>query len=269
MSIIHIPFYPSDWLGGTRKLSDAETGVYITLICHMYEMAGPIERDDDRLSRYCGCRSKAGFVKILGHLIQEGKITEQKEGLFNDKVGKIIKNVVEKSSAARESAQRRWDKKPKENKGAGNANASEPHMPKECYPKPELYKEAKASYVISDAITFFNSIAGDCGWPSVKKMSTARKSALKIRIKDIGGYDNWKEAIIKASNSPHLIGNNNRGWNADFDWLHKDANFTKLIEGNYDTKGKSNGQQKANINDIGDWAERAASIDLTPPPDGT
>ena len=59
MSILHVPFYPSDWLAGTRGLSDSETGVYITLIARMYEMAGPIERDDDRLSRLCGSKSKA------------------------------------------------------------------------------------------------------------------------------------------------------------------------------------------------------------------
>ena len=40
MSIVHIPFYPSDWLAGTAALSDAEKGVYITLVARMYEMAG-------------------------------------------------------------------------------------------------------------------------------------------------------------------------------------------------------------------------------------
>ncbi len=63
MSIIHVAFYPSDWLAGTRGLSDAETGVYITLIARMYEMAGPIERDDNRLARLCGSRTKNSFIK--------------------------------------------------------------------------------------------------------------------------------------------------------------------------------------------------------------
>lgn len=51
-----------------------ETGVYITLIARMYEMAGPIERDDDRLYRICGCKSKRAFVKIVDHLVSVGVI---------------------------------------------------------------------------------------------------------------------------------------------------------------------------------------------------
>ena len=39
MSIVHIPFYPSDWLAGTAALSDAEKGVYITLVARMYELS--------------------------------------------------------------------------------------------------------------------------------------------------------------------------------------------------------------------------------------
>lgn len=76
MSILHIPFYPSDWLAGTRGLSAQETGIYITLIARMYEMAGPIPRDDARLSRLCGCKTKNAFTKALSYLISEGKITD-------------------------------------------------------------------------------------------------------------------------------------------------------------------------------------------------
>lgn len=34
---VHIALYPSDWLAGTRGLTPAETGIYITLVCMMYE----------------------------------------------------------------------------------------------------------------------------------------------------------------------------------------------------------------------------------------
>lgn len=143
MSIVHIPFYPSDWLAGTLGLSDAEKGVYITLVARMYEMAGPIERDDDRLFRICGCKSKASFVKSLGYLISEGKIIVTAEGLFNEKAAKVIEQTTEKSSKAKAAAQSRWDRKPNKNKGAGNADASPKHMPQQCQPEPEpeLYKK--------------------------------------------------------------------------------------------------------------------------------
>lgn len=137
MSIVHIAFYPSDWLAGTRGLSDAETGVYITLIARMYEMAGPIERDDNRLARLCGSKSKNSFVKALEYLISEGKIVEGENGLFNERVQKEIQNTTKKSDKAAAAAKARWDKKPNKNNGADNADASPEHMPQQCHPEPE------------------------------------------------------------------------------------------------------------------------------------
>jgi len=137
MSIVHIAFYPSDWLAGTRGLSDAEAGVYINLICRMYEMAGPIERDDNRLARVCGCKSKASFVKSLNYLISEGKIMQSGQELFNERVQKEIKNTTEKSSKAKSAAQSRWDKKSNKNNDSTDANASSKHMPDECQSEPE------------------------------------------------------------------------------------------------------------------------------------
>lgn len=146
MSIIHIAFYPSDWLAGTRGLSDSETGVYITLIARMYEMAAPIERDDVRLARLCGCKSKAVFVKTLEHLISEGKIVEMNEGLFNERVGKEIKITTEKSDKARAAAQSRWDRKANQNNVSRDANASSEHMPQQCQSEPESYKDTSVSF---------------------------------------------------------------------------------------------------------------------------
>lgn len=137
MSITHIAFYPSDWLAGTRGLSDAETGIYITLIARMYEMAGPIERDDDRLTRLCGSKSKPAFVKALNYLIDEGKITETDAGLFNDRVQEEIEKVTSISSKARSAAEARWKKKDNKNNGRRDAVASVEHMPQPCQPEPE------------------------------------------------------------------------------------------------------------------------------------
>jgi uncharacterized protein YdaU (DUF1376 family) len=146
MSIIHIAFYPSDWLAGTRGLTDSETGVYITLISRMYEMAAPIEREDNRLARLCGCKTKVAFVKALNHLISEGKIIETDEGLFNDRVGKEIKITTEKSVKARAAAESRWNRKNNNNNGSLDARAPSEHMPQRCQSESESYKEPNGSF---------------------------------------------------------------------------------------------------------------------------
>lgn len=246
MSIVHVAFYPSDWLAGTRGLSAEETGVYITLVARMYEMAAPIERDDHRLARLCGCKTRPSFVKALEYLISEGKISETDEGLFNERVQKEIKNTTEKSDKAKAAAQSRWDRKPSKNNDTCNADALRTHMPDRCQSEPESYKKEDTNVSLSDqpqtideiadAILYFNSIAKRVGWPEVQKVSKSRRASLLARFKDVGGADAWKSAVDRASSAPHLIGQNSRNWVASFDWLSNPTNFTKLMEGNYDPR---------------------------------
>lgn len=74
-------------------------------------------------------------------------------------------------------------------------------------------------------------------------MTEGRKSAVRCRIKE-HGKDGVKEMMHIVLNCPHLLGDNDRGWKASFDWLFKSANFTKVIEGNY-LKNERNGNTPA------------------------
>jgi uncharacterized protein YdaU (DUF1376 family) len=246
MSILHVAFYPSDWLAGTRGLSDAETGVYITLIARMYEMAGPIERDDNRLSRLCGCKTKNSFVKALDYLISDGKIIEGENGLFNERVQKEIEKATEKSSKAKAAAQSRWERKPNKNNGGDNADASGKHMPPPCQLEPELdieedtnvslsvsTDEAIHANDVSEAVSAYNVAAKHAGWPKVQKMSAARTKSLKARLKECGGIDGWKDALNRAYASDFV---RNQWSGFGFDSLISQQKFTRLMEGNYDNR---------------------------------
>lgn len=85
-------------------------------------------------------------------------------------------------------------------------------------------------------IDHFNAVAARVGWAQVQKITPTRKAALSHRITDCGGQEAWRDAIDRAAASPLLTGQTGRGWRADFDWLCKAANFTKLMEGNYDPR---------------------------------
>lgn len=90
----------------------------------------------------------------------------------------------------------------------------------------------------SQAISIFNQIAEKVSWSQVQKLSPARKKALDARMKDVGGLQNWQAAIERAARSSFLSGKAT-GWAANFDWLCKAANFTKLMEGNYDDRANA------------------------------
>ena len=70
-------------------------------------------------------------------------------------------------------------------------------------------------------------------FPKCTKLSEARKTALKARLKKFTVED-FKLMFEKAEQSDFLKGANNRNWIANFDWFISDKNFVKVIDGNYD-----------------------------------
>ncbi len=165
-------------------MSDAETGVYITLIARMYEMAGPIERDDRRLSRLCGCKSVPSFKKHLSYLIGEGKIIETDGELFNERVEKEIKKTTEKSSKAKAAAESRWGKKLNKINGRSNADALRTHSPSICQSEPESepYKRvANATPKVASKIPFSQFWEK---WPNKVAKANAEKAWKKLSVED-------------------------------------------------------------------------------------
>ena len=71
--------------------------------------------------------------------------------------------------------------------------------------------------------------------PKVTSLSEARKKAIKARLKTYTLSD-IIEVFELAESSDFLKGANNRDWNANFDWIMKDSNFAKILDGNYNNK---------------------------------
>ena len=87
--------------------------------------------------------------------------------------------------------------------------------------------------------------------PKVTALSDARKKAIKARINKYG-CDGVMKAFRKASESDFLNGTNGRNWRANFDWIMKDANMAKILDGNYDNRGQAEGNDYFSKNGIED-----------------
>ncbi len=74
-------------------------------------------------------------------------------------------------------------------------------------------------------------------FPRCVSLSDARKKAIKARITSGYTLEDFKTLFTKAEASSFLKGKNDRSWSANFDWLIKDANMAKVLDGNYDDKG--------------------------------
>lgn len=71
--------------------------------------------------------------------------------------------------------------------------------------------------------------------PSVRTLSDAKKKAIKARLNTYTVED-LHEAFKKAEASDFLKGKNESNWQADFDWILKDANLAKILDGKYDNR---------------------------------
>lgn len=105
-------------------------------------------------------------------------------------------------------------------------------------------------------VDLFHSIC--VSYPYVKTLSEARRKAIKARLKAYS-LDDFKILFEKAEASSFLKGSNERNWSATFDWLIKDSNMAKVIDGNYDDKGKSQSEKRdsgANKNKFNSFPQR-------------
>jgi len=143
----HIPyfrFYPGDFMRGVRGLTPQETGLYVMLLCRMYEESGPIENHTLKLSTYCGMRL-ATFGKTLDRLIALDKITVENGFLFNDRAATEISSRAHDlkiaSKAGKASAEKR-----QQNQGDTSTTVERPlnHTDTDTDTE-EVKREAKAS----------------------------------------------------------------------------------------------------------------------------
>lgn len=79
-------------------------------------------------------------------------------------------------------------------------------------------------------------------YPKIRSLSDARKKAIKARLKTYS-VEEFKTLFENAENSSFLKGEDG-GWKASFDWLIKEANMLKVLEGNYADKGRSYGRKE-------------------------
>ncbi len=94
------------------------------------------------------------------------------------------------------------------------------------------YKEKTSSKLDYQSIAdLFNSLCPS--YPKVTKLSDARKKAIKARFSSGYTYEDFRRLFSIAEQSDFLKGKNNRKWKANFDWLIKDANMAKVLDGNY------------------------------------
>lgn len=96
----------------------------------------------------------------------------------------------------------------------------------------DIKKEEKIDF--QSIVDLYHNICKS--FPVVRSLSDARKKAIKARLNTYS-IEDFRTVFENAEASSFLKGSNDRNWTATFDWLIKDANMAKVLEGNYADKG--------------------------------
>ena len=105
----------------------------------------------------------------------------------------------------------------------------EPELEEETEPK------TKEDTIIAAIVAEWNAIPDVIHVREVRKGSK-RYKALKARLKEGA---NLSEAIQRVSASSFCRGGGSQGWKANFDWFVRPDTIGRILEGQYDDRGKS------------------------------
>lgn len=91
-------------------------------------------------------------------------------------------------------------------------------------------------------------------FPRLTKLSDARKKAIKARLNQYS-IEDFQRLFQMAESSSFLKGQNDRNWAATFDWLIKDANMAKVLDGNYSSAKPEQPERTVYNNDFSDYVQ--------------
>jgi uncharacterized protein YdaU (DUF1376 family) len=244
MSLPYFPMYPSDFEAKTSHLTIAEDGAYNRLLRICWMTPGCTMPADEawimRRARAVTDDDRAAVLAVLAEFftVSNGRYS-------NAKMMRIFNETSEAHEKRKSAGSKGGMAKAANSKDNPSSNATAMLKQPEPEPEPDKKEEAKASLVLSapepfpiyEAVEIYNATAEATGWPKVQKLSPARSQALKARLKDCGGIEGWRIAMDKGKASDFLTGRTPNPWTGcGFDWITKQANFAKLMEGNYDNR---------------------------------
>jgi|GEM_PF-2987034 len=278
-------FYTKDFQSGTQDMSCEEVGAYIRLLMYQHQH-GFIPNDTERMMRITGIFSTERFEMVWqtvkqkfnqdgNHLVNQRLAKEStdralskpkkyaasvfaglvssaksltKDQMFQIKKSFVIDDFLNYEEPEMNIKIREWfqnlvnqmvnnlangngDANAIVNEDKGKEGTGEKPIPQ---PKIEFQK----------IIQLFNSMCPNL--PSVQKLTPQRTAALKNRIQEVG-LSGLGDVFQKVSSSSFLNGENDKGWQADFDWILKPANFQKIIEGKYGNRNSSSKQSDSQV----------------------
>ena len=228
--------FVQDLICDTATWGDDERFRYIRLLDHLWTQGGWIPDDLAYIAAVSGINRVKNWeekaillkCKLVSHAEKPGFLTQKR--VLRD-LAKAFE-ISQKRAAAGQQGGRPTKASDKANEKQLLATSHKPLNREEgaaaLFPPSENADECELAF------QSWNILAHELGLAKAIKLSDGRRRQMKHRLKEAGGLEGWKAAIYKIRKSAFLMGQNDRGWKADLDFVLRESRFTKLIEGGYD-----------------------------------
>ena len=225
--------------------TDSTQGINVITVCN-YDKYNPVPHPEGQAQGQAQGQAKGKDSPLTHNDLQE----------FGASLGASIRAEV--GAMLREFAAGMPANAPKQGQAKGNNKKKEEESSMtttELNPKKETSPDGEAK---KDGLSLTETDKNKIDWqalmdyynatfqgklPVIKAMTDARKKAVKSRVAQYG-----KDAVMQVFShvleSPFLLGDNDRNWTADFDWIFKPANFTKILERRYNGKRTDTNQTR-------------------------
>lgn len=261
--------FMADYISKTSRLTLAEHGAYTLLLDESYATEKGLPADLDSLYRICRAMTKPEQAAV--RTVATAFFPIDSDGLrHNARARHEIELAAPAVAAARENGRRGGrPKKPsgiqdQEPTGFSLGSQSETqNEPSSKAPQSSDIEEAKASLstteVADDGVPncphekLLDLWAQHCPtltqprrslWPASagakalrarwRWVLTAKEDGKRVATTSVEALDWFAEFFGYVARCPHLVGQNDRNWQADLAWVAKPANFTKVVQGNYE-----------------------------------
>lgn len=161
---------------------------------------------------------------------------QEDENFYSNSLLRRMQEKDKKSAIARKKAEKRWSGNNTAKQQQCSSNANKEKESKEKENKKNENKENKNKKENRNKVVeIYNTYCVNL--PQVQKLTEKREKAIDKLLKEFS-LEQFEEICKIANVSEFLIGNNDRSWKADFDFIIRTDKATAILEGKYSQRKK-------------------------------
>lgn len=178
--------------------------------------------------------------KFIKDCLEDYKLFEQEgEKFYSKSLLRRMQEKDRKSAVAKEKARKRWNSNAENMQQQCSSNTNKEKESKEKE-KENKGNKNKIKEIEEKRIRIKDIYNANCpNLPQVQKLTEKRNKAIDNFLKEFT-EEQFEKICQIANNSDFLIGKNDKGWKADFDFLMRIDKATNISEGKYsNNKGRN------------------------------